>query len=267
MSTLPGPRTHLEEGPDGPLEVFSAGSGQPVTVYAHGLAGSITSTRPFATGVTGTSVFLHQRGHGRSLAPAEGWDYGSLAGDLLSVADRHGATRAVGLSMGAGAITRALADRPDRFEKAVLVIPAVIDRQRQDEALRRMERMAALVEARDTEALARWLLDDQPAAVRDQEAVRTFCRDQAEALVDTPVGSALRALPGAHPLTDRSVLGAVRTPVLVIGQEDDRAHPAQVARELGEALPESTVEILPPGGLIWAHRRRVRELVSGFLND
>ncbi|MFC0358333.1 alpha/beta fold hydrolase [Kytococcus sp. HMSC28H12] len=264
--SLPGPQTHLEDGPEGPLEVFATGRGEPVTVYAHGLAGSITSTRPFATGVVGGSVFLHQRGHGRSLAPDGGWDYGHLAADLLAVADRHGATRALGLSMGAGAITRILAEQPDRFERAVLVIPAVIDATREDAALRRMERMAALVEAGDADALEAWLLADQPAAVRDQPAVRAFCRQQAEALLGTGAATALRALPGAHPIDDRAALAAVSAPVLVIGQEDDDAHPASVARGLGEALGNATVEVLPPGGLIWAHRQRVRELVTGFLN-
>ncbi|SNC73645.1 Pimeloyl-ACP methyl ester carboxylesterase [Kytococcus aerolatus] len=266
MSALPGPQTHLEEGPDGPLEVFATGQGEPVTVYAHGLAGSITSTRPFATGVEGSSVFLHQRGHGRSLAPAEGWDYGELAADLRSVADRHGASRAVGLSMGAGALTRVLAETPDRFERVVLIIPAVIDHEREDAALRRMERMAGLVDAGDLDGLVAWLREDQPAAVRDTPAVQAFCEQQARALVGAGAGAALRALPGAHPIEDRAVLADVRVPVLVIGQEEDDAHPAVVARQLGEALGEATVEILPPGGLVWAHRKRVRELVTGFLN-
>ena len=35
----------LIEGPDGPLEVLVTGSGEPVTVFAHGLAGSIDETQ------------------------------------------------------------------------------------------------------------------------------------------------------------------------------------------------------------------------------
>ena len=38
------------------------------------------------------------------------------------------------------------------------------------------------------------------------------------------------------------------------------------AAELGEALGNATVEILPPGGLMWSHRTRVRSLVADFLN-
>ena len=46
----------------------------------------------------------------------------------------------------------------------------------------------------------------------------------------------------------------------------DLAEAIDVAAELGEALGNATVEILPPGGLMWSHRTRVRSLVADFLN-
>jgi hypothetical protein len=48
----------------GDVEVLVTGSGSPVTVFGHGLAGSIAETRPFGSGVRGTRAFLHFRGHG-----------------------------------------------------------------------------------------------------------------------------------------------------------------------------------------------------------
>ncbi|WP_374928043.1 alpha/beta fold hydrolase [Kytococcus sedentarius] len=280
-----GPR--LLSGPDGPLEVLETGSGSPTTVFGHGLAGTIDTTRPFATGVRGSKVFLHFRGHGRSLAPevasagsdggeprpgapgrqAPAWGYASLAADLRRVADEFGATRALGVSMGAGALTRILSEEPDRFERVVLVIPAVIDRVREDRALDRMAAMARLVEAGDVDALAASLLAEQPPQVQADRHVQVWCAQQARQLVGTPVGTALRALPHEYPIADRGLLARVEAPVLVIGQVEDDAHPAHIAEELGEALGNATVEILPPGGLMWSHRTRVRSLVADFLND
>lgn len=61
-------------------------------------------------------------------------------------------------------------------------------------------------------------------------------------------------------------LSAVTVPVLVIGQRDDDVHPVRVAEQLAAALPNATSRILPPGGLLEAHRAEVRELIATFLN-
>lgn len=62
-----------------------AGSGRPVTLFAHGLGASIAETRPLAAGVHGTRVFGHARGHGRSAAARP--SYPGLAADLRLLAD------------------------------------------------------------------------------------------------------------------------------------------------------------------------------------
>ncbi|HET7661061.1 MAG TPA: alpha/beta hydrolase, partial [Oryzihumus sp.] len=67
MSLAPHPpHTSLLDGPDGALEYLLTGSGGPTTVFGHGLAGSIETTRPFGSGVEGTRAFFHFRGHGAS---------------------------------------------------------------------------------------------------------------------------------------------------------------------------------------------------------
>ena len=62
------------DGPSGPLEMVRSGRGEPVTVFAHGMGASIPSTRPYASGVSGTRVFFHFRSHGRSAPAFDGWD-------------------------------------------------------------------------------------------------------------------------------------------------------------------------------------------------
>lgn len=254
------------DGPHGCLEYLTTGSGIPATIFAHGLAGSIQTTRPFGSGVRGSRTFLHFRGHGASAPVESPWTYPALAGDLRAVADHVGATQALGVSMGAGALCSLLARTPLRFERLVFVMPAVLDRPRTDDCPGRMLEMAQCVDDCSVEGLAALLLEGEPARVRTQPAVQLWCRRQAAALVGTPVSQALRALPREVPLPDRAVLAAVTSPVLVIAQEDDPLHPVWVAEQLAAVLPDARLEVMAPGGIMWSHRALLRELVGGFLS-
>jgi pimeloyl-ACP methyl ester carboxylesterase len=259
--------TSLLEGPDGLLEFITTGSGLPATVFAHGLAGSIQTTRPFGSGVRGSRTFMHFRGHGASAAPETPWTYAALAGELRAVADHVRATQALGVSMGAGALCALLAHTPLRFQRLAFVMPAVLDRPRTDEALDRLVQMARRADDRDVEALAALLLAGEHVSVRTQPEVQLWCRRQAGTLVGTPVSRALRSLPTAVPFTDRAVLAAVTVPALVIAQEQDPAHPVWVAEQLAAALPDAHLEVLAPGGLMWRHRAVMRDLIGGFLSS
>ncbi|MGH3448770.1 MAG: alpha/beta fold hydrolase [Nocardioidaceae bacterium] len=256
----------MVEGPDGPVEVMVTGSGEPVTVFAHGLASSIAETRPFGSAVTGTRVFLHFRGHGASAAPQTPWTYPALEDELWSVIDAYDARRGLGVSLGAGALLRAAAHRPARFDRLVFVLPSTLDTPRLDPAVERMRTRAALVEAGDIDGLTESLVAEQPSAMQEWGDVRVWARRQAERLSATEVARALRELPSQHPLESREQLAAIDCPVLVVGQEGDAAHPAQTARELAAALPDARVEIFGGGGVLWSHRAEVRRLISTYLN-
>lgn len=253
--------------PRGALPEFTTtGSGLPATVFAHGLGGSIQTTRPFGSGVSGSRTFLQFRGQGASADAATPWTYGALAGELRAVADEVGATQALGVSMGAGALCSLLARSPLRFERLVFVMPAVLDRPRADDALDRMAAMARCVDDGDVEHLTALLLEGEPASARALPAVQLWCKRQAAEMVGTTVSGALRALPTAVPLADRGVLAAVTVPALVVAQEGDPAHPVWVAEQLTDSLPDARLEVMAPGGLLWRHRAAMRELLGGFLS-
>jgi pimeloyl-ACP methyl ester carboxylesterase len=258
--------TELIDGPTGPIEILSTGSGDPVTVFGHGLAASIAQTRPLGSGVPGTRVYLHCRGHGRTAAPdplVSPWTYAALAAELRTVADHVQATRALGLSLGSHALMSLVAATPDRFERLVFVLPAAIDDVSPSSHGRAM---AELVDRRDVEGLARMLVDWQPPAVRELPAVRLWARRQADELAGTPVAVAMRELPDQVPLPGGAEpLRQVRAPVLVIAQEGDPIHPVSAAEQLAELLPDARLEVLPPGGVLWHDRPRLRALVSEFL--
>lgn len=258
-------------GPVGPLECLSTGSGPPRTVFVHGLGGTVRTTRPFGSGVVGEKTFLHLRGFGRSGLGNTGepggppWNYRELAADLAAVAAHHHAGQALGVSMGAGAICALLCQEPARFERVVLVLPAVIDQPRTGEWLDRLVTLKRLNEAHDVEGMGRLLSEEQPVAHRDRQEFRSWVREHVEALASPGGRAALRALPSAVPVPDRALLGRVTADVLVVGQLDDSAHPASVAEELAGLFRKARVVILPAGGVLWGHRDRFRELVAGFL--
>lgn len=260
-------RTELLEGPTGPLEILTSGDGEPRSVFAHGLAGSIPTTRPYAGQVPGARTFLHFRGHGRSPAPDGRWEYADLAAELWAVADHVGATRALGISMGAGALCAGLASDPDRFERVVLVLPAVLDQRRDDAAMAGFAQLADHIERGDQQAVAEHLLAAEPAGVADDPAAQHWASGQAQRLLGTGVARALRSLPHRTPVTDRAVLARVRVPVLLLAQEGDPAHPASIARELAQVLPAAALRVLPPGGIMWRHRSEVRDLIGDFLGQ
>ncbi|TWE07300.1 alpha/beta fold hydrolase [Rudaeicoccus suwonensis] len=259
------PRTSLLPTRDGALEYLVTGSGSPTTVFGHGLAGSIATTRPFGSSVAGSRAFFHFRGHGASSSPETPWTYAALAGELRAVADHVEASRALGVSMGAGALSHLLGETPDRFERLVFVIPAVLDTPRTDAALDRLIRMGELAQDRDVDAVAELMLEEQPAAMRDRPEVRGWCHDQAATIVRTDVSRALRSIPHEVALADRSVLRGVTAPALILAQQDDPAHPVWVAEELARLLPHARLEVLPPGGILWSHRPLVRSLIGEFL--
>jgi pimeloyl-ACP methyl ester carboxylesterase len=245
------------------MPALVTGSGAPVTVAAHGLGASIAETRPLLSGVAGTRVFYAARGHsGEVPAP---FTYADLGDDLLAVADEHGATRALGVSMGAGALLSVLARDHHRFERAVLFLPGAVDRPRTDEAVRRFDALVTALRDGDLAGVRAFVEGELPPDLRDRAAA--YIDTRAEFLLSSPgVAVGVASLPGVTPVPDRSALAAVATDVLVLGQEGDPLHPAQVARDLAAALPKAQLVVFDQPGVVLRERRRLRALITDFLN-
>ncbi len=240
------------------------GEGGPVTVFAHGLGGSIAETRPLATRVAGTRVLLDFRSHGASEAVAGGWDYDSLADDLLAVADATGATQAVGLSLGAGALLRALSRDADRFSRLAFVLPAAIDATRRDGATARLHQLGAAIAAKDARAVADVLVEELPPAIRARRGVDALLLRRAQQLITRPAPAPARE---DRPLPDRGLLGAIDVPTLVVSQADDDLHPADLAVDLTAALPQASLLALPAGGVFWTAARDLQTALADHLSE
>jgi 3-oxoadipate enol-lactonase len=249
------------------LEYLLVGSGQPTTIFAHGLAGGIPDTRPLGSGVAGRKVFFQFRGHGGSDHPAQPLTYVDLAADLRAVADKFDANRALGVSLGAGAMCRLLAQTPDRFERVVFFLPSVLDEARGPTAMARVRSLLAAVANNDAPTAATLLSAEIPPALRDQPAAWRYIRERLDALMRDGLAPALADLPSQAALPDRGVLGAVTATALVIGCRGDEAHPAATAEALAAALPRATLHIYDQPAVLWNYRTDLRARITEFLND
>ena len=238
------------------------GTGDPVTVFAHGLAGSTAETRPLAARLPGRRILLTFRGHGASDPLRGGWSYDDLADDLAAVAEETGATRALGVSLGAGALLRLVLRDPSRFDRLALVLPAALDRRRQDGATARLRILADAMERDDVEAVASLLAQEIPPMLRDEPVVRTLLTRRARALAGTPPPYPRSEEPPVRRVTD---LHAIAAPSLVVAQKHDPLHPVPVARRLSAHLPAAELLVVPPGGVFWTARAQVAAAIADHL--
>ncbi|AVT30000.1 MULTISPECIES: alpha/beta fold hydrolase [unclassified Plantactinospora] len=264
---LPDPETELVATPHGVrLERLVTGDGDPVTVFAHGLGTGISTTRPLGSAVNGRKIFFQFRGHGRSEAPEGDWSYADLARDLRAIADLGGASRALGISLGAGALCRLLWESPARFERAVFVLPAVLDEPRPEVARRRLTELLGAVRSGDAAEVAEAVAFEVPPAIRNTPAGWAYLRQRVDQLTRDGLATGLADLAGQVAVRQRSALAAVTARTLVIGCAGDDLHPVAVAEQLAEALPAATLHVYDKPGLLWTHRADLRERISGFLN-
>lgn len=255
--------------PDGTrLHVEVDGTGDPVTVLAHGLTNSCMELAAFTPLAPGTKIRFCFRGHGHSGTPRAGhYRFEDFAGDVDAVATAFGATRAVGTSLGQGAITRLLATRPDRFERLVFVLPAALDVVLGDGALADFDRTADLLERLPRDQAVERILEVSGRS--DDYAERPWLRDVDMLLWQDlqPLGVArsIREVTRDVAIGDRELLRAVTAPTLVIAREGDAIHPAELARVMVTIMPNAELVVLGSEDELYAAIPMLVERVAAFL--
>jgi pimeloyl-ACP methyl ester carboxylesterase len=224
------------------LHVEIDGSGEPTTVFAHGLTNSCRELAPFTPSLGGSAVRFCFRGHGHSSAPDRGYRFTDLASDLDAVARAYGATNAVGTSLGAGAIMSLLEHDPGRFDRIVMLLPASLDLP-----FRNPERFDAIADLLESypkdEAIARVL------AMSEERYERAPWLRELDLLLwedmnPTGVARAIREVTRDISISDRQLLRKVDAPVLLICREGDAIHPAELGRILLDLLPNAELVTL-----------------------
>ncbi|MBI4259461.1 MAG: alpha/beta hydrolase [Actinobacteria bacterium] len=242
------------------LFVEVIGEGDPVTVLAHGLSGSRGDISIFAPYLPGTKVLFDFRGHGESERPPPGhYSMDHFAGDVDAVARAFGATGVAGISLGGGATLRLLSRDPARFERVAVLLPARLERSSGERA--RFLKLADLLEERPLEEVAEALVAEE-TALGSFDAFPAAAEIRRQAILRmNPDGipHAIRECIDDPPVRDPEPITRVPAPVLVIGQEGDPVHAAEVARELAATLPRGELVMFPdPFALI----RNIPDLVQ-----
>ncbi|RJQ78039.1 alpha/beta hydrolase [Pseudonocardiaceae bacterium YIM PH 21723] len=241
------------------MVITAHGSGSPVTLIVPGLAATTGEARLPASGLPGTRVVLTLPSHGAAPDAEPGyWTYARVANDVLAAAAEVNATRAIGVSLGAGALAAVLTTRPGRFERLALLLPAAFARPRQTAAVRNLLELA---EALDDPDRLRTLVT---ASLPDSAGVGTYADDRIAAL--RRLGPALRSLSTAVPVPDVSRMADVTAKVLVIGSTGDPAHPAEVAEETAAGIPGAELVVLPSRAPLITHRAEIRGLLRSWLS-
>jgi pimeloyl-ACP methyl ester carboxylesterase len=225
---------------DATLHVEVDGGGAPVTVVAHGLTNSCRELAAFTPFLEGTAVRFDFRGHGRSSVPEAGsYRFEDFARDLDAVASAFGATRAIGTSLGAGAITNLIAREPGRFEKLVLLLPAALDVRLADHS--GFDRIAELLETLDRDEAIEAILRESGRAGTYERAPWLRELDLLLWQDMNPVGvaRAVREVVRDVALPDREALRAVAAPTLIIARDGDAIHPVELARILVDLMPNA----------------------------
>lgn len=250
---------------DAVLHVEVDGEDEPVTVLAHGLTNNCKELAAFTPLVAGTKIRFDFRAHGRSSAPETGYRFADFARDLDGVARAYGATRAVGTSLGAGALANLVCREPDRFEKMVWLLPAGLDKPF---AFReRYLRMAEQVDGKSPEEAFEAIVSDPERAAEYLQAPWRLELDKVMWEHEDPDGlaRAIRGVTADFPVPHRELLRAVRTPVLLVSIGGDPIHPLELGRVLADLLPNAaSIEFQDQNALFAGIPELVRR-VSDFL--
>jgi 3-oxoadipate enol-lactonase len=220
------------------LAVDVLGEGEPVTVIGHGLTQSRRDLSLLAPFLPGTKVLFDFRGHGESDRPGPGsYSMDHFAADVDNVAAAVGATCVAGTSLGAGATLRLLCHEPDRFEKLVIVLPARL----QAEARSGLLRLAYLLEAHPLqEAADIAIAEEEAAGIFDGfPAAKDIRRYSILGMNRDGIPLAIRECVDDPPIRDPELIERVTAAALVVAQEGDPVHDADVARELAKMLPRA----------------------------
>lgn len=239
--------------PTGPTRVLVSGEG-PALIWAHGLfhptdVEDRTLFGRVLSSLRGVRVIrFDTRGYG-PVAPAPEaatyrWD--RLGDDVLALADAFELETfvAAGFSMGAAASLHAAVRSPARLRGLVLLAPPNGWELRPPQSVEFLE-SARLLREQGIDAVlelfGRFLekRPNPPGMTGAQEAMLERLKSLAPgALEGILLGAAASDLP------PREALRALALPALVYAFENDPGHPVQVAQELAEVLPRSTLRSL-----------------------
>ncbi len=251
------------------LAYTDTGAGMPV-LFQHGLGGDNAQVADTYPEIPQTRrITLECRGQGGSaFGPLDALSIKTLAEDILALADSLGigTFAAGGISMGAAIAAHLAVHHPDRVSALMLARPAWITDAAPanlrpyglaGELLLRHDPVEArrLFECSETAAELRRLAPDNLASL-----MGFFTRPEPKKF-----GALLTAIAADGPGVTEGELRSICVPTLIIGHENDLAHPLASARRLAAIIPNALLKIITPKAVDKEkYRQDFRRDLSGF---
>jgi 3-oxoadipate enol-lactonase len=236
------------------LERRTVGSGDPVTVVAHGFGQDVGGARLLAAGVAGTRLLYAARGHGASPQGDQPLSYALLADDLDAVG--AGATRALGTSLGGTTILHLLARVPDRFARVVITRPAPLV------GGEHLHELLPALRSRDAEAVRRIVRAELPTDLGAEQELALRLRVRA-LLASPALADVAEQLQRDQARPDPAALARTTADVLLIAEVGDAVHPVSAAEAWAALVPRAELAVLD--GPTAVRRRRLRQLIADGL--
>lgn len=186
-------------------------------------------------------------GHGAT--PGLEGSFGRFAVLVLAMLDHLGIDRfdLGGISMGAGISLAIALLAPGRVRRLVIVRPAWLDCPALPQ-LRLVSELGVRISSEGLVTAGAWLAAD--AEMRSIADRLPHAADSIQTLLTRPQAtesaSMLPRMVADQPFWSLADLRAIRCPTLVIGNDEDPLHPAELARTLAGAIPHAAYEHLPP---------------------
>ncbi|HEU5430623.1 MAG TPA: alpha/beta hydrolase [Thermomicrobiales bacterium] len=229
--------------------VQQSGQGEPMLlIHGYPLSGALFSRVRDGLAAHYQVITIDQRGYGKSTAPGVPNTIATYAQDALSVLDQLGVKQAIigGHSMG-GPVTLDMYQRaPDRF-RGMILIDTIAARASAIEA-GFWNGFVAYVQQNGMDQMyyANLLKNMLTGKTRmEQPEQVTYLTEVMKA------ASKEAAIGGAQALATRpdatATLGKINVPTLVFVGLDDPLYPFEIAKMMNEAIPNSTLAIIPGG--------------------
>ena len=254
------------------LAYEDVGSGLPI-VWQHGLCADRhqpAEVFPDKAGVR--RITLECRGHGESeTGNLECLSIAQFAGDVVALLDhlKIDAVLIGGISLGAAISIRLAATIPSRIEALILARPAWVD-EPAPITLKPYLLVAELLKAYGREEGMRRFMDSETFAAVNKVSPDNctslqslFSRQDIESTIEL-----LSRIPKEGPGLSRQDISAIRSPTLVIGNDQDYVHPLRYASELKELIPGAELQTITSKTINKAlYKAQFREVLGSFLQS
>ncbi len=249
------------------------GSGQPVLfVHSWALDHTIWNYQTLFLGQHGfRCVAFDWRGHGRSDAPATGYDLDSFADDIAAIIeslDLHNVVL-VGHSSGGGHIVRYLARHgSSRVAKLVLIAPTIPFALRTDDNPYGAPRSYfESLQAAWAEDFPKWIEDNKAPFFTPDTPLATM-----NWIADLMRGAYLPAITLSHqsyfPVDLRPDTSRVDRPTLILQGDKDVSAPLEITgRRAAALIPNAVLKVYPGAahGIFLTHHRQVNQDMLEFI--